>query len=78
MIVVSQNIGAAAASSFALVLCSLGSFSPHWLERLEAKWSLCWFWARNRSLCLFFFFGSLDRCFPEPPEQKKERKDFPF
>lgn len=43
MIVVSQNIGAAAASSFALVLCSLGSFSPHWLERLEAKWSLCWF-----------------------------------
>lgn len=42
-IVVGQNIGAAAASSFALLLCSICSFSPHWLERAEAKWSLCWF-----------------------------------
>lgn len=75
VIVVSQNMGAAAAaSSFALVLCSMGRFSPHWLERAEAKWSLCWFWARNLSLCLFlFFFGSLFRCFPEPPGYKKRR-----
>ena len=43
VMVVSQNMGAAAASSFVLVLCSLDGFSPHWLERTEAKWSLCWF-----------------------------------
>lgn len=54
------------------------SFSPHWLVRAEAKWSLCWFWARNRSLCLFFFFGSLDRCFPVPPGNKKKRNGYPF
>lgn len=67
LIVVGQNVGAAAASSFASLLCSVGSLNPHWLERAEAKWSLCWFWALNRSLCLFFFFGSLGRCFPGPP-----------
>ncbi len=50
------------------------SLSPHWLVRAEAKWSLCWFWARNRSLCLFFFFGSLGRCFPEPPGNKKRKR----
>lgn len=76
VVVVSRSIGAAAASSLALLLGSVCSFSPHWLERAEAKWSLCWFWALNRSLCLFFFFGSLGRCFPGPPGcNERERHD---
>lgn len=69
--VVIQSTGAASSYAFwffvqreVVFFCC---FSPHWLVRAEAKWSLCWFWARNRSLCLFFFFGSLGRCFPEPP-----------
>lgn len=47
----------------------------YWAARTEARWSLCWFWARKRSLCLLdFFFCSLVRCpFPEPPAAKQER-----
>lgn len=67
VIVVSQSMDAAAASSFALVSVFTGRFQSLLAGARRAKWSLCWFWARNRSLCLFFFFGSLDRCFPELP-----------
>lgn len=38
---VSQIMCAAAASSFVLILYSLVGLSSHWLERAEAKWSLC-------------------------------------
>lgn len=38
---VSQIMCAAAASSFVMIPYSRLGLSSHWLERAEAKWSLC-------------------------------------
>lgn len=63
----------AAGSSF-LIFVPCGNLSLYWLALNEARWSLWWFCARKRNLCLLdFFFWSLGLCFPDPPAAKREQ-----